>query len=102
MPRAIELLLSPPTPPPGPTLDLLVRTREGANALQLASRAGGAAAACAALLEPATQAAAQRVMDALLAELDQEEAEKQAQARAKKKVGGGAGGCAGHAHRVCG
>ncbi|GAB4821624.1 hypothetical protein N2152v2_008670 [Parachlorella kessleri] len=82
IPQALGLLLATPC---SPALDLLVRTRDGANALQLASKSGHAG--CVAALEGPTQAAAQRVMDALLAELDQEAGEGKA-----RGVGGGAAG----------
>lgn len=54
-------------------LDLLVRTRTGANALQLAREARHDA--CAALLEAATQRAAEARQAALLAELEGMEVE---------------------------
>ncbi|KAL4447429.1 hypothetical protein ABPG75_004648 [Micractinium tetrahymenae] len=67
---------------PGSALDLLVRTRTGANALQLARQARHDA--CAALLEGATQRAAEARQAALLAELEEMEAEEGGGAGAKK------------------
>lgn len=86
--RCLELLLQLAPPAEGAdadsggplVLDLLVRTRTGANALQLARQARHAA--CVALLEGATQRAAEARQAALLAELDEAEAEE----------GGAAGG----------
>ena len=66
-------------------LDLLLRTRGGATALQLAKqqRHDG----CVQLLEAATQAAAEARQAALLTELEEMEAEEAAKKGKKKKVG---------------
>ncbi|PRW60572.1 Flowering time control FPA isoform A [Chlorella sorokiniana] len=77
-PRCLELLLSAG----GEELDLLLRTRSGANALQLAKQLRHEA--CVQLLEAATQQAAEARQAALLKELEEMEEEESQGAACKK------------------